>query len=129
MKILVGDVGGTKTLLALFIKIGETFHLERQEKFLSREHEDLAVTWFSSIYGAEAGNLALKGLSLGGIFIGGGIAPSILPTLKEGAFMEGFLEKGRFSSLLKNISVKVLLKEETTLQGALFFLKKYFFSK
>jgi glucokinase len=87
-----------------------------------------ALLWFSSIYGAEAGNLALKGMAIGGVFVGGGIAPSIIPILEEGAFMRAFVEKGRFSSLLQKIPVKILLKKETALMGATLFLEKYFFS-
>jgi glucokinase len=51
---------------------------------------------FVSIYGREAGNLALKLMATGGIFVGGGIAPKILPKLQEGGFMDGFIHKGRF---------------------------------
>lgn len=74
---------------------------------------------FVSIYGREAGNLALKILSLGGVYIGGGIAPRILPLLKSGLFMESFLAKGRFKDLLHTIPVKVILNEKTALLGAL----------
>lgn len=73
---------------------------------------------FSEIYGAEAGNLALKSLSLGGVFIGGGIAPKILPFLEEGRFLEAFKSKGRFRELLSNMQVKVALNQETALIGS-----------
>ncbi len=73
---------------------------------------------FVSIYGAEAGNLALKFLSTGGMFIGGGIAPKILEVLKNGTFMNSFMNKGRFKSLLSDIRVKVILNPETALLGA-----------
>ncbi len=73
---------------------------------------------FVSIYGEEAGNLALKFLSLGGIFIGGGIAPKILEVLKNGLFMKAFIDKGRFKTLLSEIRVQVILNPETALLGA-----------
>ncbi len=78
---------------------------------------------FCSIYGSEAGNLALKSLSLGGAYIGGGIAPKILPLLLESSFMENFLDKGRFRTLLKNIPVKISLNENTALLGAAYFAR------
>jgi glucokinase len=73
---------------------------------------------FAKIYGAEAGNLALKTLSTGGVYIGGGIAPKILPVLRDGHFMEGFAAKGRFENLLRAMPVKIALNPETALLGA-----------
>ncbi len=77
------------------------------------------LTWFVSLYGGEAGNLALKFLALGGVYIGGGIAPKILPYLKEGPFMQAFCAKGRFSALLSSMPVRIVLNENTALLGAL----------
>lgn len=77
-----------------------------------------ACSLFTKIYGSEAGNTALKFLALGGIFLGGGIAPHLIPFFKEGKFMEAFSAKGRFSSLLLNIPVKIVLNEKTALLGA-----------
>ena len=73
---------------------------------------------FASLYGAEAGNLALKCLAVGGVYIGGGIAPKILPTLRAGHFMEGFTDKGRFSDLVGSMPVSVALNPRTPLLGA-----------
>jgi glucokinase len=73
---------------------------------------------FTSIYGAEAGNLSLKTLSLAGIYLGGGIAPKILNKLKDGTFMQAFTNKGRYSDLLKKIPVKVALDHRVGLIGA-----------
>lgn len=73
---------------------------------------------FASIYGAEAGNLALKCMATGGVFIGGGIAPKILPALQSGAFLEGFLAKGRFAGLLKTLPVRVATNPKTPIIGA-----------
>jgi glucokinase len=87
------------------------------------------LLWFSSLYGAEAGNLALKGMSLGGVFLGGGIAPSILSLLKEGSFMKGFIDKGRFAPILEKMTVKVILENKAARNGAAFFLKNKFFCK
>ena len=77
-----------------------------------------ALEIFTSLYGAEAGNLALKCLALGGIFVGGGIAPKILPEIDKGQFLASLIDKGRFSDLLQTISVKVVLEEHTALLGA-----------
>ncbi|WP_457743750.1 glucokinase [Sulfurimonas sp.] len=79
---------------------------------------------FCEIYGAEAGNLALKTLSLGGIFIGGGIAPKILPFMQDGTFMNAFINKGRFKKLLQNMEVKISLNDETALLGAAHFINQ-----
>lgn len=73
---------------------------------------------FTSIYGAEAGNLALKTMALSGIYVGGGIAPNILPFLKSGLFMEAFTHKGRLSHIVESIPVKVILTTKTALLGA-----------
>ncbi len=73
---------------------------------------------FASIYGAEAGNLVLKCLAVGGVLIGGGIAPKMLPALKQGPFMKGFTAKGRFRGLMKRIPVKVALNARAPLIGA-----------
>ena len=73
---------------------------------------------FASAYGAEAGNLALKVLALGGIYIGGGIAPKMLKTLSSGGFMQAFLDKGRLSPLLQSIPVRIILDDTCALLGA-----------
>jgi glucokinase len=73
---------------------------------------------FADIYGAEAGNLALKCLALGGVFVAGGIAPKILPVLRNGSFMRGFTDKGRFATLVERLAVNVSLNPRTALLGA-----------
>jgi glucokinase len=73
---------------------------------------------FVSAYGAEAGNLALKILSVGGLYVGGGIAPRILEKLKDGSFVKAFTDKGRLSQLLVNTPVRVILESRTALIGA-----------
>ena len=73
---------------------------------------------FASAYGAEAGNLALKVLALGGIYLGGGIAPKMIKTLNSGGFMEAFLDKGRLSAVLKTIPVRIILDDACALLGA-----------
>lgn len=77
-----------------------------------------ALDLFVSVYGAEAGNLALRALATGGIYVGGGIAPKILSKLIDGTFMKAFLDKGRFASLMSRIPVQVILDEKTALLGA-----------
>ena len=73
---------------------------------------------FVSAYGAEAGNLALKVLSVGGLYIGGGIGPRILEKLKDGTFMKAFTDKGRLSQLLINMPVRVILESRAAVLGA-----------
>lgn len=78
-----------------------------------------AVRLFVELYGAETGNLALKSLATGGIFIGGGIAPKILSAMQDGKFMRAFKAKGRFLPLLEKIPVKLSLNPRTPLIGAI----------
>lgn len=73
---------------------------------------------FTSAYGAEAGNMALKVLAMGGIYIGGGIAPKILKTMRSGGFMNSFIDKGRLSDLLVKIPVQIILESRCALMGA-----------
>ena len=77
-----------------------------------------ALELFTDIYGAEAANLALKFFAVGGLYIGGGIAPKILPFLQRGGFMRSFLNKGRLSAVLERMPVRVSLNEDTALLGA-----------
>ena len=77
-----------------------------------------ALDMVVSAYGAEAGNLALKVLSVGGLYVGGGIAPRILEKLKDGTFMKAFVDKGRLSQLLINMPVRIILDSGAALLGA-----------
>lgn len=77
-----------------------------------------AVDLFCSVYGAEAGNLALRCVATGGVIIGGGIAPKILSALTKGAFTRSFAAKGRLSPLLSSIEVSVALDPRAPLIGA-----------
>ena len=76
---------------------------------------------FVEAYGAEAGNLALRSVSTGGLYIGGGIAPKILAELATGAFMRAFCAKPPLGSLLAAVPVRVILSAETGLLGAAVF--------
>jgi len=73
---------------------------------------------FISLYGAEAGNLALKCVAVGGVYIGGGIAPKSLRTIQSGVFMQAFTDKGRFSEMMKSMQVSVALNPRAPLLGA-----------
>jgi glucokinase len=77
-----------------------------------------ALEMFVGIYGAEAGNFALKIFSMGGMYIGGGIAPKILEKMKNRLFMEAFLDKGRMRSVLEAMPVRVIINPNTALLGA-----------
>jgi len=77
-----------------------------------------ALDLWISVYGAEAGNLALKVMATGGIFLSGGITPKILPKLAGPLFMRAFLEKGRLRSLLEAVPVQVITNDKAGLLGA-----------
>jgi len=77
-----------------------------------------ALDLFVSIYGAEAGNLALTLMATGGVYLGGGIAPKIVSKLKDPEFMNAFTAKGRMRPLLQDIPVKVIMNPKTALLGA-----------
>ena len=83
-----------------------------------------ALTLFCRLYGAESGNLALKCLPYAGIYLAGGIGAKILPFLKKGEYLGGFLAKGRCRSILQKISVKVCTNPEVALLGALSYAEK-----
>lgn len=73
---------------------------------------------FTSILGAEAGNLALKVLATGGVYVGGGIPPKTLPLMESGTFMESFTKKGRMSEIMSNTPVHVITNPKVALLGA-----------
>ena len=77
-----------------------------------------ALDLFVSLYGAEAGNLALKVMATGGVYLGGGIAPKIIAKLKDPVFMNAFTSKGRMRPLLQAIPVRVILNPKVALLGA-----------
>jgi len=95
------------------------------EKGLKKECPicEKALELFVSFYGAEAGNCVLKFYALGGVFLGGGIAPKILEVLKSPLFMEAFTAKGRLQELLASVPIKVILNEETALLGSAYYAK------
>lgn len=80
-----------------------------------------AMRLFVEIYGAEAGNLALKYLAFGGVYVGGGIAPKIIPLITTGVFLNSFASKGRFEEMLRGIPLRVSLNPKTALMGAAHF--------
>jgi glucokinase len=90
------------------------------EMALSAKSEicEKALDMFVSAYGAESGNLALKVLSVGGLYVGGGIAPRIIEKLKDGTFMKAFTDKGRLSQLLINMPVRIILEPRAAQLGA-----------
>jgi glucokinase len=77
-----------------------------------------ALAMFVELLGAEAGNLALRGLASGGVVIGGGIPPKILPALQHGGFLARFGDKGRFASWMRTLFVRVSLEPKAALYGA-----------
>jgi len=85
-----------------------------------------ALDMFTSIYGAAAGNLALQIMAVGGIYVGGGIAPKIIWKLKDGTFMQAFRDKGRLSDVVAHIPVKVIMNDRTALLGTAFYAMELF---
>jgi len=73
---------------------------------------------YVSMLGSAAGNLALTSLAAGGVYLGGGIPPKILPASKQGTFLKAFMAKGRFSDFLSRIPVRVILNDKAALLGA-----------
>jgi glucokinase len=77
-----------------------------------------ALDLFVKLYGAEAGNLALKAYATGGVYVAGGIAPKILDKLKDGTFVTAFVDKGRLRPVLEAIPIRVVLSDMVSLLGA-----------
>jgi glucokinase len=107
------------TWLAEKIKVGDPA-AEIAEAGLKGQAEiaKQALDLFASIYGAEAGNLALKAMAINGLYLGGGIAPKLLSKLKDGTFMKAFTNKGRYKRLMSSIPVHVVMNDRTALMGA-----------
>lgn len=107
------------TWLAEKIKVGDPA-AEIAEAGLKGQAEiaKQSLELFASIYGAEAGNLALKSLSLDGVYVAGGMAPKLIKKLQDGTFMKAFVNKGRYKRLLSNMPVKVVMNQQTALLGA-----------
>ena len=80
-----------------------------------------ALSWMVHFYGVECANHALKIMSRGGVFLGGGIAPKIIEKLQSGEFMQAFLDKGRMQVILKDMPVKVIMNDKTALYGPALF--------
>lgn len=101
---------------------GEDISPKKITDAATKKQSDTALQtmeWFFSFYGAEAGNTALKFLSLSGLFLGGGIMPKVVSLVEDSPFIDSFVKKGRFEELLCKIPIKVVLKEKTALLGAL----------
>jgi glucokinase len=115
------EIGGMAEDPALKIAMGEGDPAAAISRFALEYRDPLAgqaLDLFVQIYGAQAGNLALTCLPRGGIFIAGGIAPKIIERLQSGGFMDAFLSKGRLSTFLQRIPVKIILEPKVGLWGA-----------
>jgi len=77
-----------------------------------------SLRFYVSMLGSAAGNLALTSMAVGGVYLGGGIPPKILPALKQGVFLKTLTAKGRFSDLLSRIPVHVIVNDKAALLGA-----------
>lgn len=80
-----------------------------------------AMHWFVCLYGAEAGNQALKQMATGGVFVGGGIAPKILDWMKRPPFLRAFRNKGRMRPLMEAMPVRVILNDRAGLFGPAYY--------
>lgn len=134
-RILCGE--GIATLYEFLKQKGVAEESEAMKNFDFKEDKNAAISksalenndplstvtleLFSEIYAQEAGNLALKTMALGGVYIGGGIAPKILPYMQSDIFINSFASKGRFRKMLQNIDIKLSLNQETALIGAAHF--------
>lgn len=96
--------------------IGAALDREKQSELCSA-----TLRLFVSILGAEAGNFALKVLATGGVYLGGGIPPRILPALNEGTFLQAFCNKGRFKELLSKVPVHVIVNQKAPLLGVAYY--------
>lgn len=83
-----------------------------------------AMSIFVDVYGTEAGNLALRGMATSGVYVGGGMAPKILPLLQDGRFIDAFRAKGTMSPLVARVPVKVIVNPEAGLLGAAVFAQE-----
>jgi len=81
-------------------------------------HCEEALEIFVEAYGAEAGNLGLRGVATAGVYIGGGIAPKILPELQNGRFIQAFRAKAPMAELVAAMPVSVIIKQDAGLLGA-----------
>jgi glucokinase len=79
---------------------------------------------FMDFYGREAGNMALKHMALGGVYLAGGIAPKNLELLRRGPFLRAFFDKGRMAALMRRMPVKIVLEQAVPLLGAARFLRR-----
>lgn len=115
---LQADLGDDAELIQ--VRLEEDGAAQVSDLAFNRRHPIAAkaMDLFVEIYGAYAGNLALAGLCRGGVYVAGGIAPKIIGKLKEGAFMKAFCDKGRFSSLMEEIPVHVVMNPKAGLLGA-----------
>ncbi len=77
---------------------------------------------FFRLYGREAGNMGLKHMALGGVYLGGGIAPKNLKALRDSPFLPGFFAKGRMEPLMRRMPVRVILRGDTPLLGCARFI-------
>ena len=93
-------------------------HVAKVEEYAACEIAVESLQMFVEIYGAMAGNLALLFKAVGGLYVGGGVAPKIIEKLKDGTFMRAYGDKGRMSGLVKSIPVRVILDDKTALYGA-----------
>lgn len=80
------------------------------------------MAMFFRLYGREAGNMGLKQMALGGVYLGGGIAPKNLGPLKSSEFLDGFFDKGRMEPLMRRMPVRVILRGDTPLLGSARFM-------
>lgn len=115
------DTGRDRPSAALLAAMAEHDAAAALTRFAQEEDEPIArstLALFMSIYGAFAGNLALAALPHGGVYVAGGIAAKISAAMQRGDFLRSFLNKGRFSELLRSMPVHVVLNEQLGLLGA-----------
>ena len=113
------DPGARSKALAEAMKAGDP--AEEIANAAMRGDDSLAertIQWFLGLYGAEAGNVALKFFAVGGMYLGGGIAPKLAELLPDSQFVARFQDKGRMQPLLERIGISIVLNDKAALQGA-----------
>jgi glucokinase len=111
----------TPVIVNAALGLQKSDELSAKERRKPEPIAEAALKTFVSILGAEAGNMALKTLSTGGIYLGGGIPPRILSLLEGKEFMESFKNKGRFSDFLSSVPVHIILNNKLALMGSAFY--------
>jgi glucokinase len=113
-----GDISTTEALRVAIYGGEDIGALLHEHALLGDPLAIAVIKLFLKLYGAEAGNLALKGFTLGGLYIGGGIIKQLMPFVAQSSLIESFCAKGRFTEFMRQIPIKIITDEDNALLGA-----------